>query len=64
MAKKAKRCPANEHTVSLNELAAQPDFPYDNGELSDDDSELSSDDDNGSDSSIQSTSYIPPLRSK
>ena len=40
-------------TVSLDELTVQPDFPYDDSELSDDDT--------GSDSPAQST---PPLRSE
>ena len=38
-------------TVSLDELTLQPDFPYDDSELSDDDT--------GSDSPVQST---PPQR--
>ena len=37
--------PVGESTVSLDELSVQPDFPYDNSEQSDDDP--------GSDSSIQ-----------
>ena len=44
-------------------LATQPDFPYNDGEPSDDDSKLP-DDDSASVSSVQSTPYIPPLRSK
>ena len=40
-------------TVSLDELTLQPDFPYDDSELSDDDT--------GSDSPTQST---PPQRSE
>ena len=40
-------------TVSLDELTVQPDFPYDDSELSDDDT--------GSDSPTQSTS---PQRSE
>ena len=55
---KAKWQLANEDTVSLNESPTQPDFL-----TSDDDSKLP-DDDSASDSSVQLTPYIPPLRSK
>lgn len=56
--RKAKLHSANEDTVFLNELPTQPDFL-----TSDDDSKLP-DDDSASDSLVQTTPYISPLRSK